>query len=181
MCRIYFDFSGRLAAVFFTLILLGAGAASAQQDTAGGLNQPGRFDFYLPALFSSPSHCAALRERGAERMPQPQCSGRLFSFVVHALWPQYERGYQSYCQRPAPRIDRALVDSMLDLMPSPRLVYHDWNRHGTCSGLGARAYFDAVRKAGAAVKAPPKFLTLAQPMTVTPGAVEDAFLKANPG
>ena len=181
MSRIYLDFSGRMAAVFLTLILLGAAAIFAQQDAAGGRNQPGRFDFYVLALSWSPSYCSALQEHGTERARPPQCGGRPFSFVVHGLWPQYERGYPSDCQRPAPRIDRALVDSMLDLMPSPRLVYHEWNRHGTCSGLGAPAYFDAVRKARAAVKVPPKFLTLARPMTVTPGAVEDAFLKANPG
>jgi ribonuclease T2 len=37
-----------------------------------------------------------------------------------------------------------------------------------------------VRKARAAVKIPPEFLDLQQPLTVTPGAVADAFIKANP-
>jgi ribonuclease T2 len=181
MSRIYLGFSGRIAVVFLTLILFGFGAASAQQNAADARNQPGRFDFYVLALSWSPSYCAGLRERGAERMPQPQCGGRPFAFVVHGLWPQYARGYPSYCQKPAPRIDRALVDGMLDLMPSPGLVYHEWNRHGTCSGLSAQGYFDALRKARAAVKVPPNYLTLAQPTTVTPGEVADAFLKANPG
>ena len=39
------------------------------------------------------------------------------------------------------------MTSMLDLMPAPRLVYHEWDQHGTCSGLAAQAYFDLVRKA----------------------------------
>ncbi len=181
MFQISLRFSGRLAAIVFGLVLLGLGAASAQQNAAGGRNQPGHFDFYVLALSWSPSYCAALKERGAERMPQPQCGGRPFAFVVHGLWPQYVRGYPSYCQKPAPRIERALVDSMLDLMPSPGLVYHEWNRHGTCTGLPAQRYFDAVRKARAAVKVPPNYLALTQPMTVKPGEVADAFLKANPG
>ena len=42
----------------------------------------------------------------------------------------------------------------LELMPSPRLVYHEWDRHGTCSGLAPQAYFDNVRKARASVKIP---------------------------
>jgi ribonuclease T2 len=44
--------------------------------------------------------------------------------VVHGLWPQYEQGFPSYCQVPAQRLDRAIVGSTLDLMPSPRLIFH---------------------------------------------------------
>jgi ribonuclease T2 len=168
-----------LAALILSLILISFAPAAAQQSAARNL--PGQFDFYVLALSWSPSYCAALAERGGRRLPQPQCGGRPFAFVVHGLWPQYERGFPSYCEKPAPRISRALVDSMLDLMPSPGLVYHEWNRHGTCSGLAAQAYFAALRKARAAVKVPPNYLSLERPMTVTPGEVADAFLKANPG
>jgi ribonuclease T2 len=105
----------------------------------------------------------------------------VFSFVVHGLWPQYEKGSPEFCQNPAPRLDRAIVSSMLDLMPSPRLIFREWDRHGTCSGLAARAYFDQVRRARAIVKIPDSFLELSEPLTVTPAEVEDAFVKANPG
>ena len=163
----------------FVFVLIAFGPASAQQN--GADHQPGHFDFYVLALTWSPSYCASLKERGRTRVPLPECGGRPYAFVVHGLWPQYAHGYPSYCQKPAPRIDRGLVDSMLDLMPSPALVYHEWNRHGTCSGLAARAYFDTLRKARAAVKVPPNYLRLDQPITVTPGEVADAFRKANPG
>ena len=53
--------------------------------------------------------------------------------------------------------------------------------HGTCSGLSPRAYFETVRKARAAVKIPAEFIELADPKTVSPSEVEDAFVKANPG
>jgi ribonuclease T2 len=81
---------------------------------------------------------------------------------------------------PAPRLARALVDDMLDIMPSPRLVFHEWDRHGTCSGLSPKAYFGLVRAAWAAVKIPPDYVQVDQPISVTPGQVAGAFLKANP-
>jgi ribonuclease T2 len=136
------------------------------------------------ALSWSPSYCASVKERGDERSTRAsamQCGARPYSFVVHGLWPQYERGFPSSCQRPAPRIDRGLVDSMLDLMPSPRLVYIEWDRHGTCTGLAAPAYFDAVRQARATVKVPADYLELSNPAMVSPAAVADAFVRANPG
>ena len=66
-------------------------------------------------------------------------------------------------------------------MPSPRLVFNEWDRHGTCSGLSQQDYFDAVRKSYDRTKIPEKFLTLTSYMMVTPDEVEDAFVAANPG
>jgi ribonuclease T2 len=144
-------------------------------------NAPGQFDFYLLALSWSPSYCEASQERAPNRVPDQQCGGRPFSFVVHGLWPQYEQGFPAFCQVPAPRLDRNIVGSMLDLMPSPRLIFHEWDRHGTCSGLAPNAYFETVRKARAVVKIPADYLDLDKPIMVTPGEVAEAFVKANPG
>ena len=153
-----------------------AGAASAQDRRQ---NQAGQFDFYVLALSWSPSFCEAAGERGTP--PQQQCAGRPYSFVVHGLWPQYEKGFPEFCQQPAPRLDRNIVSSMLDLMPSPRLIFHEWDKHGTCSGLNPNAYFENVRKVRALVKIPDAYLDLKEPLMVTPDEVEDAFVQANPG
>lgn len=145
-------------------------------------NAPGEFDFYVLSLSWSPSFCEAASERGNNgRGTQAQCSGRPYSFVVHGLWPQYDRGFPNYCQRPSPRLDHRIMKSMLDLMPAPGLIYNEWDKHGTCSGLGARAYFETIRKAQAAVKIPQEFVDLKDYKTTTPAAVEDAFIRANPG
>jgi ribonuclease T2 len=101
--------------------------------------------------------------------------------VVHGLWPQYERGFPEYCQRPAPRLARNVMTSMLDLMPAPGLIFNEWDKHGTCSGLSGRAYFETIRKARAAVKIPEEFLQFSEPKTIAPAELEDAFVKANPG
>ncbi len=170
----------QVVALAASLIVITAVVALAQvQDRRQ--NEPGKFDFYVLALSWSPSFCAATRERAPDRAPDPQCGGRPFAFVVHGLWPQYEQGFPSYCQVPAPRLDRTIVGSALELMPSPRLVFHEWDRHGTCSGLSPRAYFENVRKARAAVKIPADYVELDKPITVTADEVTDAFIKANPG
>jgi ribonuclease T2 len=142
-------------------------------------NSPGEFDFYVLSLSWSPSFCEEAEERG--RGSQAQCGGRPFSFVVHGLWPQYEHGFPEYCQHPSPRLAREIMTSMLDLMPAPGLIYNEWDKHGTCSGLGERAYFETIRKARAAIKIPPEFLQLSEPKTIAPADLEDAFVKANPG
>ncbi|MBR1203136.1 ribonuclease T2 [Bradyrhizobium sp. Pear77] len=160
-------------------VLCGAMGASAQDRRQ---NAPGEFDFYVLSLSWSPSFCEAASERGNNgRGTQAQCGGRPYSFVVHGLWPQYERGFPEYCQRPSPRLARNIMTSMLDLMPAPGLIYNEWDKHGTCSGLGERAYFEAIRKARAAVKIPEEFLQLTEPKTIAPDELETAFIKANPG
>ena len=156
-----------------------SGTASAQDSRQ---NAPGEFDFYVLSLSWSPSYCEEASERGSSgRSQQVQCGGRPFSFVVHGLWPQYEHGFPDYCQRPSPRLDRNIMSSMLDLMPAPGLIFSEWDKHGTCSGLGAKAYFETIRKARSAVKIPEEYLELSESKTVAPAEIEDAFVKANPG
>ena len=164
-------------AVFFVAVALGS--ASAQDQQGQQRNQPGQFDFYVLSLSWSPSFCKETEERG--RQSNEQCRGRPYSFVVHGLWPQHERGFPRDCQVPSPRLNRETMTSMLDLMPAPRLVYHEWDQHGTCSGLQAQAYFDLVRKAREAVKIPDGYAAPNSTLTVTPDEVEDAFVRSNPG
>ena len=164
-----------IIALLFGCVLIASQAVA--QDARQ--NEPGKFDFYLLALSWSPSFCAEAGERPSARH---QCSAeRPYSFVVHGLWPQYEKGFPEFCQNPAPRLDRGIVSSMLDLMPAPRLIFNEWDKHGVCSGLPARGYFETVRKARAAVKIPAEFLEPKTVLEVTPDEIEEAFVKANPG
>ena len=178
----------RVVTVTFAALLASVSVVAQAQDRRQ--NTPGEFDFYVLSLSWSPSFCEASAERSARResngqggasRANQQCGERPYAFVVHGFWPQYERGFPEYCQVPAPRIDRNIVSTMLDIMPAPRLIFHEWDRHGTCSGLSARAYFDNVRKARALVKIPDQFLDVKETLTVTPDEVEEAFVKANPG
>lgn len=163
------------------LAALASPALSQAKEQSGARDQPGQFDFYVLALSWSPSFCAEAVERGSGRSAALQCGARPYAFVVHGLWPQYEHGFPENCQVPAPRLNRSIVSSMLDLMPAPRLIYNEWDKHGTCSGLSQGAYFETVRKARAAVNIPPDYVGLQKPLSVTPSAVEQAFIKANSG
>ncbi len=168
---------GRVVAVWLAVAVAGVCGIAEAQDRRQ--NQPGQFDFYVLSLSWSPSFCEAAGERGTP--PQQQCAARPYSFVVHGLWPQYEKGFPEFCQQPAPRLDRNIVSSMLDLMPAPRLIFNEWDKHGTCSGLSPNAYFETVRRARAAVKIPDAYIEPKALLTVTPDEVEEAFVAANPG
>jgi len=168
---------GRVVAVWLAVAVAGVCGIAEAQDRRQ--NQPGQFDFYVLSLSWSPSFCEAAGERGTP--PQQQCAARPYSFVVHGLWPQYEKGFPEFCQQPAPRLDRNIVSSMLDLMPAPRLIFNEWDKHGTCSGLSPNAYFESVRRARALVKIPDAYIEPKALLTVTPDEVEEAFVAANPG
>jgi ribonuclease T2 len=161
--------------VFGFIVLCSMFGLAAAQDRRQ--NEPGKFDFYMLSLSWSPSFCETARDSAR----QQQCGRRPYSFVVHGLWPQYDSGFPEFCQVPAPRLNRNIVSSMLDLMPARGLIFHEWDSHGTCSGLEARDYFTAVRKARAAVNIPTEYLNPEMPLTVSPGEVIDAFIKANEG
>ena len=118
------------------------------------ITQAGQFDYYLLSLSWSPSYCASLNRDGYD----PQChrrDGKRYAFVLHGLWPQYNRGWPQDC----PTADRGFVprpvaQRMLDIMPSEKLVFHEYRKHGVCSGLSVDGYFDLSRKLYDKVKIP---------------------------
>jgi len=73
------------------------------------------------------------------------------------------------------------MTGMLDIMPAPGLIFHEWDEHGTCSGLEARKYFDLIRAARERVKIPQAYENPTQPLSVSPGQVVNAFIGANEG
>ncbi|WP_315920321.1 ribonuclease T2 [Mesorhizobium sp. SP-1A] len=136
------------------------------------------FEFYVLSLSWSPSYCEA-EGSGANRQ---QCDGgRPYAFVVHGLWPQFERGYPSRCATDRPKVSGRTLQSVLDIMPSPGLIRHEWQQHGTCSGLLQDDYFGLVRTAWMKVAIPAEYDRLDGYRMVAPDDVENAFLRANPG
>ncbi len=135
------------------------------------------FDFYVLALSWSPSFCAA-----KNRTSGLQCGGkRFFSFIVHGLWPQYEKGWPSNCDAKVRQVNSNLVNSMLDIMPAKGLIQHEWKKHGTCSGLGQRGYFAKLRKAYEKIRFPARYRLNDRYLMVSPDEMEEAFGLENPG
>jgi len=134
------------------------------------------FDYYVLSLSWSPQYCAG---SGGGRQDQ-QCAGRRpFAFVLHGLWPQYEKGFPRDCESHE-RVSQQLVDDMLDIMPSPKLVRHEWNTHGTCSGLDPRDYFATARRAFESIRIPAAYSETPKQVYVAPSQLQRQFLDANP-
>ena len=146
-----------------------------------GQNEAGQFDFYVLSLSWSPSFCAAAAERGNDRGPTLQCGERPYWLVMHGLWPQYEKGFPKVARSHRRDSNRDIVSSMLDLMQARHLILQRVGQARHMFRASAAGLFDFVRKARAVVKIPGEYTELQESLSVTPGGVEDAFIKANPG
>jgi len=142
----------------------------------------GKFDYYVMSLSWSPSYCASAQGgRSDDQQCRPR-GGKRYSFVLHGLWPQFERGWPQDCQTPDRGfVPRPVANRMLDIMPSDKLVFHEYRKHGTCSGLGVDGYFDLARKLHNEVKIPARYHNVNDPrLVVTPDELIADFLGANP-
>ncbi len=158
------------------LTLVALLALCARAEAAG---EPGRFDYYVLTLSWSPTYC----ETEGRGRNEPQCSGgRPYAFVLHGLWPQYERGWPEDCPTSKrPFVPEALIRDMLDIMPARGLVIHEYRKHGTCSGLTPAEYFAASRRLFESLKIPARYLKPTAPITVSPQQIEDDFIATNAG
>lgn len=164
-----------LACVVVACTLSGS-AAFAQSRYGRSADEPGRFDFYVLTLSWSPSYC----EAEGDRRNDIQCE-RPFSFVVHGLWPQHDRGYPADCDARGQRVPERVLDTNTDIFPSKGLMIHEWRKHGTCSGLDPEAYFNAARALYKRVSIPASLAGVTAPKMVDPDAVEAEFRSANAG
>lgn len=140
--------------------------------------EPGAFDYYLLSLSWSPAHCATPKGQA----DSDQCgTERKHGFVVHGLWPQSKNGgFPAGCTRDR-SVPKAAVDETMPIMPDVGLIVHQWQKHGTCSGLSATDYFARVRAAFAKVTIPDALRTPAAGLSVPATDVERQFIRSNPG
>jgi ribonuclease T2 len=143
-----------------------------------GAGSAGDFDYYVLSLSWSPTWCAS----DAGRNDAEQCaSGRRFAFVVHGLWPQYDRGWPQYCDSDERWVPSGLIAALRDIMPSKALVIHQWRKHGTCSGLAQADYFATVRRLFAALHIPARYRAPSDQLAISPGGLVSDFVTTNAG
>jgi ribonuclease T2 len=151
---------------YFLLLLLAAFAANALAN-----GKPGKFDGYMLALSWSPTYC---EEQPKDR---EQC-GKKLGLVLHGLWPQYNVGYPSFCTKEAYAASQS--QAFHELYPSEFLFEHEWEKHGTCSGLTQTGYFQLSQALKSKVAIPEAYQQPKAPFRTSADGLKTAFIEANP-
>ena len=149
-------------------------AVAAMAIAAPGPGRAGDFNHYVLALSWTPGWC----EREGAARSAPACApGAGVGWGVHGLWPQNDDGsWPEYCSTSQRNPSRAETAAQADLFGSGGSAWHQWNKHGRCSGLSAADYFALTRQAAALPDLPP--LT-GQPR-IRPQTLQAKILTRNP-
>jgi ribonuclease T2 len=133
--------------------------------------------YYVLALNWTPEW---RRSGGSGATASQMDGGQDFGFTLHGLWPDGARPpYPRFC-RSAGALDPATVRRMYCRTPSPTLLQHEWQAHGTCAGWSsAEAYFAQASKLFDRIVLPKIEAIPADDLTA--GAVRAAFVAKNPG
>jgi ribonuclease T2 len=70
---------------------------------------------------------------------------------------------------------------MADIMGSSGLAWHQWRKHGACSGMSAEEYYRLSREAYERVARPGVLRQLGREVRLPAEVIEEAFLEENPG
>ena len=174
-------FSRRICVVFsataFACLLCGVfSLAYARHHRAASVEgTPGQFDYYLLTLSWSPTYCLIHPNDRSE------CAHKGYGFGLHGLWPQFDAGgYPENCVPDSSLSPSAEVMGR-SLYPSPSLMRHEWQRHGTCSGLDAVEYFRTADRSLAAVRIPSNLSAPVMTTTLTSAQISAEFRAANAG
>lgn len=128
------------------------------------------FDYYLLNLSWSPEFC--YNHPNATECAQHR------TFTLHGLWPQNFNGtYPEKCSSASGPADPSQYS---DIYPDTGLLEHEWNTHGTCSGLTPDAFFQLARQAVHSIAVPAQLTSLRRQTSLPPGRILDLFTQANP-
>lgn len=134
----------------------------------------GDFDLHILSFSWSPSFC----ETPAGKRSTMQCRDNRFGWVVHGLWPQYDKPragqrWPQYCGAVEP-VPAQILRRHLCASPDPKLMQCEWAKHGSCSDFATpEQYFAAIESWRAK-------LTLPEPQPgQSPAALASAVVAAN--
>ncbi len=180
----------------------GRRGGSAKGACNGAAPGPSAFRLYVLALSWAPEFCAGHPDK-EECSPVSEFAAT--HLTLHGLWPNYDDAesaksgceYPQYCGASS-RCSRDEKDERSDVcsldrnaMPADMKIYgpgyvgdddflaaHEWPKHGSCTGLSERSYFDAALGAMKALggdHGTPKALAGAIGSTITPAALAASF------
>lgn len=132
---------------------------------------------YTLAISWAPEFCRGKARKATTKF---ECaSGNRFGFTLHGLWPDGEGAlWPQYCA-PAQILSPATLRRNLCATPSVQLLQHEWAKHGTCTGLGADAYFDKATRLFARLRYPD--MDALSHRSLSAGRLAKAVAAANPG
>ena len=132
---------------------------------------PGQFDFYVLNLSWSPEFC--------DGHPSAAECAQHRAFTLHGLWPQNNDGtYPEDCSdAPGP----VNPSQYADIYPDPTLLQHEWQTHGTCSGLAPDQFLALDRRAEQSIQIPAALSHLSQQTSLAPAQIITLFTQSNPG
>ena len=148
--------------------------APAENPLAGLEEADGDFDYWVMALSWSPDYCASNDYQDVQ-----QCSiGKQLDFVLHGLWPQYDKGYPSFCSD-----EKLTYDLKVDyagLYPNDNLFDHEWEKHGTCTGLTPEGYLEWSETLKTSLVIPTAFDSPLEPFRSDAKSLSAEFIAVNP-
>lgn len=135
-------------------------------------------DGYILALTWSPAFCVSEDPEGETA----QCRiGAAKGLLVHGLWPESRSGSAEYCNTSEPeRLPDDLAKRVRGYMPDLGLARHEWKKHGSCSGLSQRDYFNTMERAYRAFNQPSVLEQVSYSRTLSRNDVVKSITKANP-
>ncbi len=154
-----------------TGLLIGALACALNADTAGD------FDYYILSLSWNAGWCEVEgNAKGAESCEK----GQDRAFSMHGLWPQYHDGWPQFCSTHQSNPSRAETGRQAELFGSSGSAWHQWNKHGRCTGLSYQDYYATAQTMFDEFQQPEIFMQITKPLEIAPNVIEDAIIEANP-
>lgn len=158
--------------VAYSLVIISFAIPNAVNAQNRGI--PGQFDFYVLTLSWSPDYCA----KNGDRDPQQCKIGKKLGFVLHGLWPQYQKGYPANCS--SEKLPLKVKQQFPGLFPSDQLYNHEWEKHGTCAGTTPTGYLALSKQLKDSVAIPTDYHRPSKPFRTTIQELKNIFVKTNP-
>jgi ribonuclease T2 len=132
------------------------------------------FDYFVLSLSWAPDYCTSNGSQDVQ-----ECAlGKKLGFVLHGLWPQNKQGYPSNCSKE--KMSEAVKTQFPRLYPNDALYDHEWEKHGTCTGLPPQQYLSLTQQLKESVIIPADFKSPSKAFRITADEMKQDFTASNP-